>query len=128
MNPLYIEKTESSPKIDFKPGGNEFIIEGESAPENARLVYFPILEWLEEYKKSGLEKSNAITLRFSFDYLNSLSLKYVYDIIKKMESFTEAGFNASIAWDYMKDDDETRENGEEFSKLVKLDFKITERK
>ncbi len=127
MEPLYIQKTDSSPLIDFKPGAKEFVIEGESAPENARLVYLPVLEWLENYKKNATEKKGNVTIRFSFDYLNSLSLKYVYDIIKRLESFVEAGFTPSVIWDHIKDDEETKENGEEFSKLVKLDFKIRER-
>lgn len=127
MDPLRIERTESSPRIDLTPGAKEFIIEGESAPENARLVYFPVLEWLENYRKSA-PANTPLTMRFSFDYLNSLSLKYIYDIIKKLEGLSEGGLKVSVIWDHMKDDDESRENGEEFSKLVKLDFKIQERK
>ena len=53
MNALIINKSDSSPAIQFSAGASEFFIAGESAPENARTVYFPVLEWLEEYKNKA---------------------------------------------------------------------------
>ena len=126
MTPLYIEKTEAGPKINFDPANQLFSIEGESAPENARLIYFPVLEWLEVHK-SEIISIPPFKFNFSFDYLNSISLKYVYDILKKLENFSDNGCKVEVNWEYMKDDEEMKENGEEFARLVKLDFRINEK-
>ena len=126
MAVLFIEKTENGPEINFNSDNSLFTIRGESAPENARLIYFPVLEWLENNKKELISK-NPLSIRFSYDYLNSISLKYVYDLLKKLENFSENGCKVEVIWDYMKDDDEMKENGEEFKRLLKLDFNIIER-
>ena len=126
MKILSSEKTQYSPAMNFNATTGICVIEGESYPENARSIYLPVLEWLEEYKKAGITNL-PMKFRFSFDYLNSLSLKYVYDILKKLESFSDSGITFDITWDYHKDDEETRENGEEFAKIFKFNFKLIQR-
>lgn len=125
MNSLYLKETEFTPEITLDGNLGICKIKGESVPENARLIFLPVLEWIEDFKTQSSTKQ--LNMTFSFDYLNSLSLKYVYDIIVKLEGLTKDGFTVNVIWDYMKDDDEMKENGEELSKLVKTSFKIIER-
>ncbi len=125
MNSFYLKGTEFTPEITLDVNTGFCEIKGESVPENARLVFNPVMEWLEAFKSSSQLKQLSMT--FSFDYLNSLSLKYIYDIIMKLDTYKQNGYSITIIWDYMKDDDEMKENGEELAKLVKTPFKIIER-
>ncbi|MCC7303345.1 MAG: DUF1987 domain-containing protein [Bacteroidia bacterium] len=134
MEKLHIEATEFSPLIHLDPFSDTLEIRGESRPENARKFFQPVLEWLDNYSKvlyymksdKGDAYSKDLLFTFAFDYLNSTSLKFVYDILKKIESLSANATSVTILWLYEAGDEDMKENGEELAKLVKLKFRIEE--
>ena len=52
MEALIIDKTEDTPRVEFNPGKDFFMISDRSWPENAIEFYSPIFEWLTEYMKN----------------------------------------------------------------------------
>ena len=136
MEKLFIDSTEFSPLVNLDSSSDIFEIKGESRPENARKFFQPVLDWLDKYnqvlyfmktdKGSGYAKSLVFT--FAFDYLNSTSLKFVYDILKKIEGLQPNATSITINWLYEPGDEDMKDNGEELSKLVKIPFKISEGK
>ena len=84
MEDLIIEGTNISPKVSFEPNRNLLEIGGYSRPENVRDFYYPIISWLENYRKATIEQVNlkqhseTVTFKFRFIYFNSSSEKFIY--------------------------------------------------
>ena len=126
MEKLSITQGEFTPKVEFDPASNHFEISGESRPENANHFYSPIIEWLEGYK--GEASGKTINFEFRFDYFNSTSAKFIMDIIKELDSINANGNEISIKWHYFEMDEDMKESGEEFSKLVTIPLELVEYK
>ena len=118
MNPLRIEAKRDTPEIILDSDNNVFTIKGTSHPENNREVYVPVFTWLDEYleeiKDIGGQK---IIFEFYYKYVNSASLRYLYDLLRKMVEFKDNGIDVSIIWSYADDDEDMKEAGEELSLL-----------
>ena len=55
MTRLQIEKTKSSPEIDFNGETHIHTIKGESYPENTIQFYNPIFDWITAYLSEGYD-------------------------------------------------------------------------
>ncbi len=124
MKPLIIKGTEYSPEITFKPDTAVFTISGESRPEDAGKLYNAILKWLEEYL-AEVDKNNT-TLRFEFKllYFNTVSAKYILEILRLLHISHSQGRTILILWHYKARDEDIQESGEEFARLVNLPFEF----
>lgn len=49
MESYYLEATPKTPKLDFNPDAETFLISGRSIPENSIEFYKPLLDWLDKY-------------------------------------------------------------------------------
>lgn len=123
MNTIDIQSTEFTPKVVLNPSSGKFEIAGESRPENSGKFYEPIIAWLEQYK---LEASSGtpIAFEFKFEYFNSSSAKYILDILKQLNALNNKGCKVSIKWSYDSLDEDMKESGEEFAKLINVPFEL----
>ncbi len=125
MNALIIEPSEFSPKVVLDPTKNQFELSGESRPENTSKFYVPIIQWLEQYQsvlyweKDKFGQSGAKTFEFKFDYFNSTSAKFIMDVLMQLDKMAQEGYPIKARWHYDKRDEDMKESGEEFSKLLK---------
>ena len=133
MNSLIINSTDFSPKIILDPTKNIFEISGESRPENTSKFYAPILQWLEQYQnilyweKDKFGQAPPKIFEFKLDYFNSTSAKFIMDILMQLDKMCQDGYNIQTKWYYDKRDEDMKESGEEFSKLLqKLTFEFIE--
>jgi len=86
-NKIIYEGTEDSPAILMDLDGQKLIIEGASFPEDAVVVYEPVIKWLIE-NENKIEQLDTI---FDFTILSSASNKMVFEIILKLEKLTQKG-------------------------------------
>ena len=125
MNALLIESSDFSPKVMFDPAKNLFEISGESRPENTSKFYVPILQWLEQYQnvlyweKDKFGQGAARVFEFKLDYFNSTSAKFIMDVLMQLDKMAQDGYDIKAKWFYDKRDEDMKESGEEFSKLLK---------
>lgn len=125
MDTLLIEPTDFSPKVVFDAAKNFFEISGESRPENTSKFYLPVLQWLEQYQqilyweKDTFGASAQHIFEFKFDYFNSTSAKFIMDILLQIDRMAQDGSNVKAKWHYDKRDEDMKESGEEFAKLLK---------
>lgn len=132
MEDLIIEGTNISPKVYFEPNRSLLEIGGYSRPENVRDFYYPIISWLENYRKTITVQANKtqqaepITFKFKFIYFNSSSAKFIYDIVIELSEFQRAGVPLKIYWYFDEDDEELREAGEELSDMARVPFSYVE--
>ncbi len=116
---LFIKNRADSPYVLFDSNEGFGEISGKSFPPDVSEFYTPLIQWFELFK---YELNNSFELNIKFDYVNTASLKLLMDLMFKLEEVVNEGKRIIIKWFYPDDDLEMLEIGEEFSKIIKLDF------
>jgi hypothetical protein len=132
MNKIALVATEFTPHILLDHNTFTFEIKGESSPEDAKQFYSPIIKWIDDFGKylHFLYESNPelvkrdLVFHFHLDYVTSSSLKNIYDLLLKIETLKIYTDNLLIKWMFDEGDDDMKDNGLEFSKMLKIPFEI----
>lgn len=96
---------------------NNFVrIRGVSYPEDAVVLYMPVIEWIET-KKPGEEN---LDIEFFFEFLNSVSNKMVFEILNRLKIYQKNGGQVNIKWMYLDGDDDMEEIGNDLQNLVRI--------
>lgn len=120
---IFNEGDHHKPTIYFDKEAGMLSITGSSFPENADKVYFPVLEWLNEFNFETIPK---MALRISLKYYNTATSKKLFDIIKKFNNAWKNGSKVEIQWEYLSDDEDMFESGRYYSELVEVPFHFIE--
>lgn len=123
MDALIIEKTKSTPQIEFDPQSYKLRIEGQSYPENAFKFYEPILGWLDKYLQQ-LEHSMVLEIYFHMPYINTSSSKCIMMLLEKLEEAHQFGKTVTVRWYYDQDNETALECAEEFKEDLTIPFDI----
>ena len=127
MQALYIEATDSSPKVQLDHSKYIFELSGDTRPENAREFYLPIIAWMDEFRDLQLQKpdkSHELVFKLDLEYMNSISIKFVFEILKRVEAIKLGGGNARIEWHFNSRDEDVKANGEEFASLLQVPLQL----
>ncbi len=133
MEKLYVSGSEFIPEINLSPEDNVFSITGISRPENIRLIYEPVIDWMTEYKTvladdySVYSEESPFIFKLDLEYFNSSTVKFLFDIIRIVKSMREEGIPIVIQWFYDRDDQDCLEAGEDLAALAEIDFTYIER-
>jgi len=119
----YFEGSEDKPKVDFNPQKNIFEITGNSFPEESSKFFIPLIQWLEDYSSNPNEQTHLI---FRLDYFNSLSGKFIYEILYTLQKVLQTGKKINISWYYNADDTFIEEKGEEFKSAIEIPFELVQ--
>jgi Ser-tRNA(Ala) deacylase AlaX len=123
MNNLLIEKTNSTPNINFNYDMRKLIISGESFPENAAKFYEPVITWIKEYL--GCTGEEETEVEFEIIYFNSSTSKIFMNIFSLLDEEVQEGKNIIINWIASEDNEAAIECGEEFKEdLEDIEFNI----
>ncbi len=122
MQNLLIEKTNSTPYINFNAVSGVLQIKGESFPENAAKFYNPVMEWLREYLDCTSEQT---TLDFEIVYFNSSTSKIFMTIFDVLDEEVKNGKKIVVNWRCDGENETAIECGEEFEEDLRyLPFNI----
>ena len=121
MQVIKIQGSDDTPKIilDANTDNPIFEISGRSLPEDVVAFYEPILEWLDEYAQSPLEKT---IFDFKLEYFNTASSKLLLDVLLKLEDMYDDGNDILVKWHFPDDDEDMEEAGEEYADIVEVPF------
>ena len=119
MQVIKIIGTDDTPQVTLDVADNYFEISGRSLPEDVVAFYEPILEWLDEYAESPLEKTE---FNFKLEYFNTASSKLLLDVLLKLEDMFDDGKDIKVRWHYPDDDEDMEEAGEEYADIVEVPF------
>ena len=119
MRVIKIQGSDDTPKVILDADNNTFEISGRSLPEDVVAFYDPILEWLDEYAQSPLDKT---VFNFKLEYFNTASSKLLLDVLLKLEDMYSAGHDVLVKWHYPDDDEDMEEAGEEYADIVEVPF------
>lgn len=123
MEPIIIEGTSKTPSVRFDLNEAVFEIKGRSIPENSVEFYKPLVDWLESYKESPLQKT-VVNIRL--EYFNTSSSKCILDVFKKLEVIHKAKNEVEVNWYYEEDDEDMLEAGEDYESIIRVPFKMIE--
>jgi len=122
MNNVIIESTKSTPRVLLDFEKNNFIIEGQSYPENASEFYSPITKSIDSYIK---ESNNPFVLNLKIYYLNTSSTMCFMNLFDKLEeAYKRKKSNITINWIYDEKNEVSLECGEEFKEDFTFPFNI----
>ena len=121
MEPIIIEGTPKTPTVKFDKSEGVFEIKGRSIPENSVEFYKPLVDWLDTYKESPLDKT-VVNIRL--EYFNTSSSKCILDVFKKLENLKKNQNDVTINWYYEEDDEDMLEAGEDYESIIKVPFKM----
>jgi hypothetical protein len=129
MQKLFIPSTLTTPEISFSPEDNYFMIKGNSAPEDVRSLYYPVIEWIRIFVDDLLEgeypkynKENPLRFQTDLHYFNSSSAKFLFDIFNELKRLQTKEFPLVIDWNYESDDLDQKEAGIDIALLVEMEF------
>ena len=119
MDIIKIQGTDDTPTIVLDVENDVFQISGRSLPEDVGAFYDPILDWLDGFSESTIDK---MTFGFKLEYFNTASSKLLLDILLKLEEMFENGKEILVKWYYPEDDEDMEEAGEEYADIVDVPF------
>lgn len=123
MESIFIDGTLKTPTVKFDSKTGVVEIKGRSIPENSIEFYKPLVDWLEEYAKKPLEKTQV---NVQLEYFNTSSSKCILDVFKKLEAIHKAKHDVVINWYYEEDDEDMLEAGEDYESIIRVPFKMIE--
>ncbi len=115
------EPTRRTPRIILEPG--RIFIVGRSIPVNPGEFYRPVYEWIRQYFQVN---GNKTMIELGFEYINTSSTKWIYNIIKEIAGIENLAENARIIWYYDQGDEDMCELGFILKSLVDCPFFVIE--
>lgn len=104
MNDLIIQKTPSTPEVEFKSSGH-LSIKGKSLPEDPAKFYTPLFKWLDELT------AEQVKIDVKLDYVNTSSSKRIGELIKALDTNHNLK-RIELNWFYEADDPDMLEFGQ----------------
>lgn len=121
---LFIEATLTTPKIDFDPSTNRFIISGNSYPENSLKFYGPVLQWVQAWIERHTPTKDTLQVQVHLEYFNTSTAKVLLDLFRLFEVLYEKGQPIQIQWIYLAEDTEMEDAGLDYQAAVKVPFEL----
>ena len=112
METITIKATERSPEINFDFENAQFLIKGESYPEDVNEFFGPLVDSMETYLDGDVD--GKIHFTFELIYFNSSTAKILMGLFDMMDEAAEDGKDITITWRYEEDDENMQEMGEEY--------------
>jgi hypothetical protein len=121
MEKLIIQEAHKNcPGIIYFIDNNTLEISGRSIPENPELIFRRLDDWITMHFK----ENDSLTVNILLEYINSGSSKYLYEILKKITSYSKSGKNITMKWLYEEDDEAMLELGEHYRDTAGIPLNI----
>lgn len=111
--------TSVSPYVNIDYTHGTLDLEGVSIQENPVEFYQPILDELHNLKFS---ETYTLIMNCSFRHFNTSSSKFIFEIMKVMQSMEIGNKDVTINWYYDSYDEDMKELGEDYEDLTGLKF------
>lgn len=118
MEDLIIKGTNTTFHVELLKSGN-LSFSGVSTPENAKVFMAPVLEWINQLKQNP---PNKVVVDFKIDYLNTITTRYMYEIIDSINEMQASQVAITYNWHFEEGDDDLKELGEEFELSTGVKF------
>ncbi len=122
MDTLVIKSTKKYiPDVNFNSESGVLEISGQCYMEYTSRFFKPIFQWLKDYAKE--EEAKDITLNIKLLYLNTSSIKCLYELFKILEIYAKiTKKNVKVNWFFDKEDDSLLETYHDYKEEINLPF------
>lgn len=121
MKPLLIKSLPNSLDVNFDPESGILELSGISMPENSRMFFSQLRDWIEDYVKTNPRQT---TVNVKISYLNSGSHSYISELFNKLGPLKTSGNQIVVNWYYEIDDREIEEIGKGCSETSMIPFNL----
>jgi hypothetical protein len=119
MENLEIAGTIKTPTISMNGENGSMLLEGRSNPENARSLFQPVIDWLEEYVQHPAQRTD---LKINLELFNTSSSKYLLEVLRKIRYLNDNDYETNVTWMYEEDDLEMLDTAEAYEMMTGLSF------
>ena len=121
MNDLIIKEQKDNLGIHCTPG--KISMSGNSLLPNAQKFFQPVIDWVDEYIKDPIPKTEVTLI---FNYVDTASVQAIFNVLKKFREIPNYKEHVTINWHFEFDDPEMLEIGEIMEGRLKLKFNYIE--
>jgi hypothetical protein len=119
MEKFIIDQAAKIPKVEFDPMSGKLLMQGRSNPENARELFTPMIEWMDEYVKQPAEVTE---LTIDLELFNTSTSKYIMELMRKIRQLADEDKKFRVMWRYEDDDEEMLDTAEAYEMMTGLRF------
>jgi len=123
MEDLFLKKTFNSPEVEFVADTGELSMEGRSIPEDPGEFFERLIDWINEYFLSPVEKT---VMTIKLEYINSGSSKYMLELLRIMKINHDSGKDVKILWYFEEGDESIEELGTHYEQTIQIPFEHIE--
>ena len=121
---MLIEETKNTPFVHFSTENSIFEIKGNSFSDNLEGIYSQIVNWID---KNIPKINHKIDFKFNLYIFNSISYKKILQIMSKFHEYNEQGKKISVTWVYNKEDEDSKDVGEDLKDIFNIPVTIIEK-
>ncbi|MCK5692794.1 MAG: DUF1987 domain-containing protein [Bacteroidales bacterium] len=118
-----MKKTFNSPEVEFLGDTGELSMEGRSIPEDPGEFFERLIDWINEYFISPVEKT---VMTIKLEYINSGSSKYMLELLRIMKINHDSGKDVKILWYFEEGDESIEELGIHYEQTIQIPFEHIE--
>ena len=118
-----VDGTKDTPLIEVTGGGEQtsIVISGVSMPENPLKFYETLLNEMENYLDSP---SNKTKIEMNLSYINSGSLKQLFNILFMLEEVHEDNGGVELIWKFKSTDNLMKDKGEDIKEMIEIPVEL----
>jgi hypothetical protein len=123
MDKLKIPGSDITPRIDFDFENGMFKISGRLVSiASAEYKFFtPLMEKISEYAKNPCQET---IISIDLEFCSSAGIKNMFQLLKLFDQMYLEGKNVSVEWLFFIDDEDGKDKGMYFKKLLNLPVKV----
>ena len=121
MEKISIRGTNKTPIVDFNSEQGVLEIKGRSNPENSKIFYNPLIEWVDDYVCHPREKTTMVV---KLEHFNTISSKSLLDLFKRLKTIMASEKKLVVDWYYEKDDEDLLDAGKNYEHITGIPFSM----
>ena len=122
MEAFKIKGEEDIPTVILDRDNSIFELSGRSIPEESVKFYPPRLNWLDEYARNPLPRTEFV---FNMTYYNTSTAKQILEILLRLEDIYSMGHDVRVTWIYESGDIDMEDAGVEYARIVNVPIIMT---
>ncbi|MEY4602860.1 MAG: hypothetical protein RIT43_152 [Bacteroidota bacterium] len=116
MKTIIKNATATSPYLELNGENGTITVKGRAIDYNPNEFWATIFDWMADYLENPLKST---TINLHFEYINTLSTKKLFVLLKLIEFNTGKNTNIQINWISDADDEDMIELGQDINSLLK---------
>jgi len=121
METISIAGTNKTPSIEFNSDKGMLEIKGRSNPEDSKIFYRPLINWVDDYVSHPPEKT---TVTIQLEHFNTISSKSLLDLFKRLKTLISEQKQIEVNWYYEKDDEDLLDAGKNYQHITGIPFSM----